>query len=93
MTLMENVTAVGAVVRYAGENIRAVWEELEASQILESHYVQDLDKIELLLQMVEYEKRGKGTMNLSEFTYVESKVILPEMKSIASDIIREREKF
>jgi putative hydrolases of HD superfamily len=77
----------------AGENLRAIWNEFEESKTLESLYVQDIDKIELLLQMMEYEKRANGTKNLMEFTYVESKVVLPEMQAIAAEIIKEREKF
>ena len=43
--------------------------------------------------MVEYEKRGEGKVNLSEFTYVATKVSLPEIKAWVKEILREREEF
>ena len=76
-----------------GEEIRAIWQEYEDSETLESHYVHDIDKIELLLQMVEYEKRGKGTLDLGEFAYVATKTLLPETKAWAAEILKEREEF
>jgi len=76
-----------------GEDIRAIWQEHEDSETLESRFVQDIDKVELLLQMVEYEKRGEGKVNLSEFTYVATKVSLPEIKPWVEEILKEREEF
>ena len=43
-----------------GAEIRALWQEYEDSKTYESWFVHDVDKMELLLQMVEYEKRGQG---------------------------------
>ena len=76
-----------------GEQIRAIWQEYEDSKTLESLFVHDIDKIELLLQMVEYEKRGKGKLDLGEFTFVKTKVGLDEMRAWADEIIQEREQF
>ncbi|KAH8882087.1 hypothetical protein GQ53DRAFT_847848 [Thozetella sp. PMI_491] len=76
-----------------GEAIRAAWLEFEEAETLDSRYVQDLDKIELLAQMMEYERRGKGEIDLSEFTYVATKVMLPEMKAWADEILAERKEF
>lgn len=83
----------GAAALLAGADIRAVWQEYEDSRTLDSHYVHDIDKVELLLQMVEYERAGKGKLDLGEFAYVATKVQLPEMKERADEIIRERERF
>lgn len=77
----------------AGQELVALWQEFEKGESLESRLVQDLDKIEMLLQMVEYERRAKGCLNLAEFTYAETKVLLPETQAWAKDIIREREEF
>lgn len=77
----------------AGTEIRAIWQEYEDSQTLESHFVHDLDKMELLLQMVEYEKRAKGKLDLGEFAYVATKFSLPETKEWAQAILQEREEF
>lgn len=76
-----------------GEDILAVWQEYEDSETLDSTYVHDIDKLELLLQMVEYERCGKGALDLGEFAYVASKVVLPEMRERADEVLREREQF
>jgi putative hydrolase of HD superfamily len=76
-----------------GADIRAIWQEYEDSQTLDSHFVHDVDKLELLLQMIEYERRCDGRVDLGEFTYVASKVVLPEMKAWAQEVIAEREEF
>ncbi|KAK3291069.1 HD family protein [Chaetomium fimeti] len=77
----------------AGQELAALWQEFEDGKSLESRYVQDLDKIEMLLQMVEYERRAEGCLDLSEFAYVETKISLPETQAWAEEIIREREEF
>ena len=85
--LLGNVSGAGTNV---GKQVQAIWQEHEDSESLESRFVQDIDKVELLLQMAEYEKRGEGKVNLSEFTYVATKVCLPEIKSWAEEILEER---
>lgn len=76
----------------AGEEIRAIWQEYEDSKTKDSLFVHDIDKIELLLQMVEYEKRA-NKLDLGEFAYVAKKVELPEMKEWAQEILKERDEF
>jgi putative hydrolase of HD superfamily len=76
-----------------GAEIRAIWQEYEDSQTLDSQYVHDIDKMELLLQMVEYEKRGKGRLDLGEFAYVKTKIVLDEVKAWAEELMKEREEF
>ncbi|KAH9908306.1 HD domain-containing protein [Xylariomycetidae sp. FL2044] len=77
----------------AGEEIRAIWQEYEDSKTLDSLFVHDLDKMELLLQMVEYEKRADKSLDLGEFAYVATRVVLPEIQIWAKDILKEREAF
>jgi putative hydrolase of HD superfamily len=77
----------------SGEALKAVWQEYEDGVTLEARFVHDVDKIELLLQMVEYEKEKDGELDLGEFSYVATKVELPEMKLWADEILTEREKF
>ncbi len=89
-TLLGNVYGGSATI---GKEIRAIWQEYEDSQTPESHFVHDVDKMELLLQMVEYEKRGKGHVDLSEFAYVATKMVLPETREWAADLLRERDAF
>jgi putative hydrolase of HD superfamily len=75
----------------AGQGIKDVWQEYEDSETLESKFVHDVDKIELLLQMVEYERVNDCRVDLSEFSWVARKVVLEEMKEWAKEILDERE--
>ncbi|KAK3614140.1 hypothetical protein LTR56_027448 [Elasticomyces elasticus] len=74
-------------------NIVKIWQEFEAGQTLESRFVQDLDKVELLLQMVEYEERNEGTVDLSEFAYLAEKVHLQDVKPWAVEILERQKRF
>jgi putative hydrolases of HD superfamily len=74
-----------------GKDLRAAWQEYEDSETLESKFVHDVDKIELILQMVEYERAYKCTIDLSEFSWVAKKLSLDEMKAWAKEILTERE--
>ena len=76
-----------------GEEIKAVWREYEDGETLESKFVHDVDKIELILQMVEYERVHKTNLDLGEFSWVSTRIQLPEVKAWASEIMREREEF
>ncbi len=49
--------------------------------------------MELLLQMLEYEKRGDSSLDLSEFMYVTTKVSLPEMKNWVEEICKSRREY
>jgi putative hydrolase of HD superfamily len=84
----------------AGEDIRAIWQEYEDSKTLESIYVHDIDKVELLLQMIEYERRGReqgrgeaDKLDLGEFAYVATRIALPETKEWAAKLLEEREEL
>lgn len=74
----------------AGQDLKAVWKEYEDGQTQESKFVHDVDKIELLLQMVEYERESQCEIDLSEFSWVAKKLTLPEMKEWAQTILDER---
>jgi len=76
-----------------GGEIRAIWQEYEDSETLDSRFVHDIDKMELLLQMVEYEKRGQGEIDLGEFAYVSTLMSLPETQAWAAEILEERSVF
>jgi putative hydrolase of HD superfamily len=52
-----------------------------------------VDKMELLLQMVEYERRAEGRLDLGEFSRVAERVVLPEIKDWAAEVLRERREF
>lgn len=77
----------------AGEEMKAIWQEYEDSKTLESQFVHDVDKIELVLQMIEYERVEEHRLDLGEFTWVASRVVLPECKEWAEELLKERELF
>jgi putative hydrolases of HD superfamily len=76
-----------------GAAMRQIWQEYEDSVSLESHFVHDVDKIELLLQMIEYERARETETDLTEFTRVAWGLTLPEMKEWAREIEEERKAF
>ena len=67
-----------------------VFQEYEDNVTLEAQFVHDVDKMELLLQFIEYE-RSTG-IDLEEFAGVARRVQLPEMKVWAEQIMQERPK-
>ncbi|KAG9192510.1 hypothetical protein G6011_11244 [Alternaria panax] len=76
-----------------GQDIRAIWQEYEDSKTPESHFVHDIDKIELLLQMVEYERQSNCERDLGEFQWVANVIKSEEVKAWAQQIFREREQL
>lgn len=76
-----------------GQELRQIWQEYENGQTLESRFVHDVDKIELVLQMVDYERSQSGRVDLGEFEYVASKIELPEVRSWCKEILAERKAF
>ncbi|KKA27697.1 hypothetical protein TD95_002361, partial [Thielaviopsis punctulata] len=77
----------------AGKQIREIWQEYEDSQTAESIVVHDLDKLELLHQMVDYEKRAEKRLDLSEFAYVAKKIVTPEIRDMAEKVLEEKAAF
>lgn len=77
----------------AGREIREVWQEYEDSKTLESHFVHDVDKMELLLQMIEYERGHNGKLDLGEFSRVAKRIELPEVMEWARELLEERRVF
>lgn len=76
-----------------GQELRQIWQEYEDSETDESHFVHDIDKIELLLQMVEYERTHQCEIDLGEFTWVATKIQSAEMKGWAEQVFRERQEL
>lgn len=90
MDWVSNGLLGGVAGGQAGQDLRAAWQEYEDAQTLESKFVHDVDKIELLLQMVEYERAAECRVDLSEFSWVAKKLVLPEMRDWAQEILDER---
>jgi putative hydrolase of HD superfamily len=77
----------------AGEEMRAAWQEYEDSKTPEAVFVHDVDKLELLLQMFEYERTSEGKNDLSEFAYVANKIETSEVKQWAGELVAKREEY
>lgn len=76
-----------------GAEIKSIWQEYEDSKTLESHFVHDVDKMELLLQMFEYERVHEHKLDLGEFSWVSSRIVLPEVKEWSNELMKAREEF
>lgn len=77
----------------AGQAMRDAWQEYEDSETLESKFVHDVDKMELLLQMLEYERSHEGRLDLGEFAWVATRIVLPEVQDWARELLAERKGF
>ena len=53
----------------------------------------DVDKLELILQMLEYERVHEHKLDLGEFSWVSSRIELPEVKAWSDEVLKEREQF
>jgi putative hydrolase of HD superfamily len=76
-----------------GKEIRDVWQEYEDNETMNAKFVHDVDKIELILQMVEYERTHETKLDLGEFTWVATRIELAEVKAWSDDLMMERELF
>jgi putative hydrolase of HD superfamily len=76
-----------------GQDVRKIWQEYEDSETPESLFVHDVDKIELLLQMLEYERTSKCELDLGEFTWVAQKIQSDEVKGWAAQVFKERQEM
>ncbi|KAL9117912.1 MAG: hypothetical protein Q9187_005549 [Circinaria calcarea] len=85
--------AVGGGGREAGEGIMEVWQEYEDGKTLEAMFVHDVDKLELVLQMMEYERKEEGRVDLGEFVWVSERIVLDEVKEWCAELLKEREEF
>jgi putative hydrolase of HD superfamily len=76
-----------------GREIKDIWHEHEDGETLESKFVRDVDKIKLVLQMVDYERVHKHKLVLGDSSWVASRIVMPEVKKWADEVLREREEF
>ena len=75
----------------AGVGIMSAWQEYEDNLTLEAKFVHDIDKVELIFQMMEYERRER--VDLGEFVHVAKKIELPEVQAWCVEVLNEREEF
>lgn len=83
----------GKGLKEAGEDIKQVWQEYEDGVTAEAVFVHDVDKFELVVQMVEYERAGKRSIDLGEFFHVANKVQTPEVREWCVAVLKERMEF
>ena len=76
-----------------GSKARTLWQEYEDSETPESKFVHDVDKVELILQMVEYERQYNGEKDLGEFTHVAGKIASKEAKAWSDHLLWERQEM
>jgi putative hydrolase of HD superfamily len=76
-----------------GREIKDIWHEHEDGETLESKFVRDVDKLELILQMLDYERAHEHELDLGDFSWVASRIELPEVKEWAAEVLRGREEF
>ncbi|MBW0556728.1 hypothetical protein O181_096443 [Austropuccinia psidii MF-1] len=74
----------------AASRLKNLWHEYEAGQSREAKFVKDLDRFELCLQAVEYEKREKITTLQSFFDTTIPFIQHSEVKSWADELMNER---
>jgi putative hydrolases of HD superfamily len=77
----------------AGRYVRQLWQEYEDNETAEARFVHDIDKLELLLQMVEYEKSSDGSLDLGEFCYVASRIQSSDIRAWCDELLKERFDF
>ncbi|KAI9158041.1 5'-deoxynucleotidase hdd1 [Paramyrothecium foliicola] len=76
-----------------GQNIRTLWHEFEDAASPESRVAQDIDKLEMMLQAIEYEKQLEGKVDLGEFMGAKRKLRTSVCIEYAEKIAAEREAF
>lgn len=86
-------TLLGNVAGDEGRRLKEIWEEYEANETLEAKFVHDIDKMELVLQMMEYERARKGEVDLGEFSWVAERIVLPEVRQWCEEVLQERAAF
>ena len=72
------------------KEILACWKEYEENLTPASKFVHDVDKLEMLLQMVEYEAASGGNLDLSEFAAAADQIHTPEVKQWAEVLLSQR---
>jgi putative hydrolase of HD superfamily len=71
-------------------DVRALWQEYEDSVTPEAKFVHDIDKLELVLQVVDYEKAEGGRRDLGEFCHVARRIQSPLVKGWCDEVLKER---
>jgi putative hydrolase of HD superfamily len=82
-------TIVGNLPGVNGEEVRLLWEEYEAQETAEAHFVRDLDLLEMVAQAHRYEQTQEH-LQLDSFFRSAAKIKHPWAKEIADRLIATR---
>ena len=63
MSQIENLLSSKVGMSSVGEKLTSLWNEYEMQNTLESQFVKDLDKFDMILQADEYEQRYNVTLD------------------------------
>lgn len=77
----------------AAKEIMELWEDYENIASPEARFVKDVDKYELLMQCLEYERDYEGKKDLSDFLTVRSSIKTPEVSQWADAAIALRHEY
>ncbi len=81
----------GMLDEKTASEIRALWEEYEARESKEAKLVYELDRLEAILQAVEYEEKGNFELSLEEFyEYADARLELPETRVLFEELMKKR---
>lgn len=77
----------------AATEIMELWEEYENISSPEARFVKDVDKYELLMQCLEYEREYEGKKDLSDFLTVRKSIKTKEVSEWADAAIAVRHEY
>ncbi|CRK30751.1 hypothetical protein BN1708_015854 [Verticillium longisporum] len=74
-----------------GREVHHLWIEFEAGLTPEGEFAQDLDKLEMMLQALEYERDAELAVDLGEFFAVAGRIRTPRAQAWTAEVLRDRE--
>ncbi|EEY15782.1 HD domain-containing protein [Verticillium alfalfae VaMs.102] len=74
-----------------GREVHHLWIEFEAGLTPEGEFAQDLDKLEMMLQALEYERDADLAVDLGEFFAVAGRIRTPRAQAWTAEVLRDRE--
>jgi putative hydrolase of HD superfamily len=77
----------------AAEEMSELWNDYENVGSVEARFVKDVDKFELMVQTLEYERQHDSAKDLGQFMRVRSEIKTPEVAAWADQVLAERDKF
>ncbi|KAF3923132.1 hypothetical protein ABW20_dc0107612 [Dactylellina cionopaga] len=83
-------TLIAPISETIANEFMDLWMEYETGQTPEAVFVKDVDRYELILQTIEYEKTHK--LDLQEFLHVAEGVKTPFMKDWVAEALSQRDK-